>query len=108
MIEAINFCLPYVDSGTIEQLVPKLIDIIKTGVGMATKVRMDLCVRRICLVREDLCQKSPHVVDMSGYVGGTCRVVLCGWLWEVILVEKVLCCGRQIFGFRLQPTILQF
>ena len=78
MIEAANFCLPYVDSATMEQLVPKLIDIIKTGVGMATKVRMSPCVGHTHLVGEDLCQKSPCVVDMSGYVGGTCRVVLCG------------------------------
>ena len=50
MIEAVNFCLPYVDSTTMEQLVPKLIDIIKTGVGMATKVCMGLCVGRTRLV----------------------------------------------------------
>jgi proteasome component ECM29 len=59
MMEAVNQCLPYIDSSVLEQLVPKLIDIIKTGVGMATKVNTSQFA--VSLARQSPQDIAPHI-----------------------------------------------
>jgi len=38
MMEAVNFCVQYVDEGVLSELVPMLSELLKTGLGLGTKV----------------------------------------------------------------------
>ena len=39
LMEAVKFCMPHIDAEVMEKLVPRLVDIIKSGIGVSTKVR---------------------------------------------------------------------
>ena len=46
-MEAVKFCMPHIDGQVMEKLVPRLADIIKSGIGVSTKVRQSVlsCLR---------------------------------------------------------------
>jgi len=42
MMETINMCVQYVDATVLPALVPRLSDLLRTGVGLGTKVTLFL------------------------------------------------------------------
>ena len=48
-MDAVKFCMPHIDAEVMEKLVPRLVDIIKSGIGVSTKVRGSLVPRPIRL-----------------------------------------------------------
>ncbi|XP_014680930.1 PREDICTED: proteasome-associated protein ECM29 homolog [Priapulus caudatus] len=69
MMETINMCVQYVDEGVLTELVPRLCDLIRTGVGLGTKVG---CANLVI----SLCFHSPQ--DLTAHTGKLMKAMLHG------------------------------
>lgn len=54
MMEAVNFCVQYVDDEVLVELTPKLCDLLKTGLGLGTKVGCSTLVISLTLQCRDM------------------------------------------------------
>ena len=69
MMETVQHCLPQVGEEELVKLVPRLVEVMKTGVGLATKVSCAQFV--VLLVHHSLHQLTPFAGKlMTGLIGG--------------------------------------
>eukprot|EP01018_Ginkgo_biloba_P028631 Gb_39357 [translate_table: standard] len=58
MWETLDLCLKHVDPPTLELLVPRLVQLVRSGVGLNTSCRVDVhCLSNSCIYTSDLDEK---------------------------------------------------
>ncbi|XP_062591295.1 proteasome adapter and scaffold protein ECM29-like [Saccostrea cucullata] len=69
MMETVNYCVQYVDSAVLVELVPRLTDLIKSGIGIGTKAGCSSLV--VSLVHHCPLDLAPHAGKlMSAFLSG--------------------------------------
>lgn len=79
MMETVNFCVQYVDSSVLPELVPRLVELVKSGIGVGTKAG---CASFIT----SLVTQCPH--ELSPHAGKLMSAMLTGLSDRNVAVRK--------------------